>query len=248
MSAVDAMNVIWLFVIGTAIGNYATSVVYRFPKGVKLFEKNPFCSNCGTPLAVRDLFPVFSWVFLGGKARCCGAKIPAIYPAVEISYAAILILNYFLFGNTTSSILLSGIGFIVLLCAILHIRDNIIDKNLLLLIFIMGSWLQIIIAGDYFPIITGALIGLIAILITLRHYELVEKSKKTIYDMPPELLLITVISASLGFSITAIIIAIILVLLIFKPDAHLHMKNFMLTLIYSCFYAHLTYALFLIDF
>ena len=39
--------------------------------------------QCGQPVAPRDNIPIFGWILLRGKARCCGAKLSWRYPATE---------------------------------------------------------------------------------------------------------------------------------------------------------------------
>ena len=50
--------------------------------------------HCGHPLSSLDLVPVFSFVFLGGKCRYCGARISWQYPLVEVIAAALSALVY----------------------------------------------------------------------------------------------------------------------------------------------------------
>lgn len=96
----DIIAIILLLIAGLSIGNYACSVVYRLPRGQTPFEKHPFCGSCGTMLQPVDLFPVLSFLATRGRCRYCGAGIPAIYTAIEIVCAAVLIGYYFMFGLT----------------------------------------------------------------------------------------------------------------------------------------------------
>ena len=51
-----------------------------------------FCPNCKHKLALQDLIPVFSFLFLKGKCRYCGQKISLQYPLVELSTAILFLL------------------------------------------------------------------------------------------------------------------------------------------------------------
>lgn len=42
------------------------------------------CGQCQTPLASKQLIPLFSWLLAKGKASCCGAPISIRYPLTEI--------------------------------------------------------------------------------------------------------------------------------------------------------------------
>jgi leader peptidase (prepilin peptidase)/N-methyltransferase len=42
------------------------------------------CPGCGKPIAGYDNIPVFSYLLLRGRARCCGARMSPRYPLVEL--------------------------------------------------------------------------------------------------------------------------------------------------------------------
>nr|WP_259283552.1 A24 family peptidase [Escherichia coli] len=50
------------------------------------------CPCCFHPLSIRDNIPLFSYLFLKGKSRCCGERIPVYYPLVEITNSVLFIL------------------------------------------------------------------------------------------------------------------------------------------------------------
>lgn len=79
----------WSWVLGLAIGasfgSFLNVVIYRLPRRISLAKPaHSFCPNCKTDLGVADLIPLLSWLFLGGKCRHCGAKIPPRYFLVEL--------------------------------------------------------------------------------------------------------------------------------------------------------------------
>jgi leader peptidase (prepilin peptidase)/N-methyltransferase len=75
---------------GATIGSFLNVVIYRMPRGLSLSNpKNSFCPNCKHQLGIPDLFPLLSWLFLRGKCRHCGVKVPARYFFVELLTGAI---------------------------------------------------------------------------------------------------------------------------------------------------------------
>ena len=82
-----------VFLFGTLIGSFLNVLIYRIPKGENFVTENSHCMTCNHRLYAKDLVPLFSWLFLGGKCRYCKAKISAQYPIVEaingIMYALI---------------------------------------------------------------------------------------------------------------------------------------------------------------
>ena len=73
-----------IFICGTLFGSFYTLAVYRIPKGIDIVKKHSYCPNCNHKLGILDLFPVLSYIFLGGRCRYCKQKIRARYLILEI--------------------------------------------------------------------------------------------------------------------------------------------------------------------
>jgi leader peptidase (prepilin peptidase) / N-methyltransferase len=69
--------------LGLLFGSFLNVVIHRLPRGENIAYPGSRCPGCGKPIAPRDNVPVFSWLLLRGRARCCGTKISARYPLVE---------------------------------------------------------------------------------------------------------------------------------------------------------------------
>lgn len=94
--------------LGLMVGSFLNVVVYRLPVmlerrwqaearellalPVDEAPAEPFnlatprsrCGACGTPIPAQHNLPVLSWLWLRGRAACCGARISARYPLVEL--------------------------------------------------------------------------------------------------------------------------------------------------------------------
>jgi len=69
--------------LGLAFGSFLNVVIYRLPRGQNIAYPPSRCPHCEKPIRAFDNLPVFGWLFLLGKARCCGAPISPRYPLVE---------------------------------------------------------------------------------------------------------------------------------------------------------------------
>jgi leader peptidase (prepilin peptidase) / N-methyltransferase len=69
--------------LGLALGSFLNVVIYRLPRGESVAYPASRCPACGAPIRAYDNIPVFSWLLLRGKARCCRVKISPRYPTVE---------------------------------------------------------------------------------------------------------------------------------------------------------------------
>ncbi len=70
------------------------------PKGESIVTPPSHCDRCNRRLTAIDLVPVFSYVFLGGKCRTCGAKIGFFYPLMELLTGILFAFAYIQFGFT----------------------------------------------------------------------------------------------------------------------------------------------------
>ncbi|MCB1538670.1 MAG: prepilin peptidase [Alphaproteobacteria bacterium] len=80
------------FCLGLCLGSFATALVYRLPRGLNWTTERSRCPSCGHALGVPDLVPVFSWLFLRGRCRHCGTRIPARYPLIELGFGVFVAL------------------------------------------------------------------------------------------------------------------------------------------------------------
>lgn len=75
------------FVGGLLFGSFLTVVAHRVPRGESVVGGRSHCPNCGAQIAAYDNVPVFSWLLLRGRSRCCGERISARYPLTELTLA-----------------------------------------------------------------------------------------------------------------------------------------------------------------
>ncbi len=71
------------FLLGTIIGSFLNVLIYRIPRNESILNPPSHCPVCRHRLKWYDMIPVFSYIFLRGKCRYCGAKISFRYPLIE---------------------------------------------------------------------------------------------------------------------------------------------------------------------
>jgi leader peptidase (prepilin peptidase)/N-methyltransferase len=84
------------FVFGACIGSFLNVVIYRVPKDESVVSPGSHC-GCGQPIRWYDNIPLFSWVLLRGRARCCGRPFSIRYPFVELLTAALFLVCWLRF-------------------------------------------------------------------------------------------------------------------------------------------------------
>lgn len=128
MAAVYAI----IFVFGLVIGSFINVLIYRIPQGISIVSPPSACRSCGSRLTLRDLIPVLSYLFLRGKCRHCGDRIPARYPLVELITAAIFIALYYKFGLSVPFFAFAYLLTILIAILFIDIDHRIIPNGLVL--------------------------------------------------------------------------------------------------------------------
>jgi len=87
-----------IFILGAIIGSFLNVCIYRLPKGRSVIVPGSHCPNCSAKIHWYDNIPILSYIFLGGKARCCKARISLRYFIVEVLTAAAFLTLFIFFG------------------------------------------------------------------------------------------------------------------------------------------------------
>lgn len=77
---------------GLLIGSLINVCIDRIPAGQSIVSPPSHCTCCDQRLRGKDLIPLFSFIFLKGCCRYCGARIPFRIPIVELVTALLFAL------------------------------------------------------------------------------------------------------------------------------------------------------------
>ncbi|MFW6123662.1 MAG: prepilin peptidase [Acidobacteriota bacterium] len=91
-------KIILIVLIGLAWGSFLNVLIFRIPRKMSLLSPPSSCPECGHRIKFYHNIPVVSYIWLKGKCRYCGAKIPLSYFLVEAVTPLIFILLYFKFS------------------------------------------------------------------------------------------------------------------------------------------------------
>lgn len=152
-----------LFLFGIVIGSFLNVCIYRIPKHEDIVKTRSHCMSCGHTLKWYDMFPLFSYLFLRGRCRYCGAKLSVQYPLIEalngILYVGVVLLH----GVNIDSLLLCLLASAFLVLSVIDFRTYEIPFGVNLFILALGA---VRAALDYHNI-ADYLIGLFAASIVL---------------------------------------------------------------------------------
>ena len=73
---IAVFTIVLAFIFGTVLASFITCTAGRVLAGEDWTRGFSHCDTCGHQLGTADLFPVISYIALGGKCRYCGSKVP----------------------------------------------------------------------------------------------------------------------------------------------------------------------------
>ena len=79
MDIIEIIILVAIAISGTVFGSFFTLAVHRIPRKEDITHERSYCPNCNHKLGFFDLFPVLSYIFLGGKCKYCSNKIRPRY-------------------------------------------------------------------------------------------------------------------------------------------------------------------------
>ncbi len=127
-----------VFFYGICIGSFLNVVIFRLPKNESLIKRSSHCMTCGAKIRIRDLVPIFSWLFLKGRCHSCGEKISPRYPIVEALNGIVYVVTFTVLDFNAQSIIYCFF-FSLLICIGFMDWDTMeMDIRLLLLILVLA--------------------------------------------------------------------------------------------------------------
>jgi leader peptidase (prepilin peptidase)/N-methyltransferase len=102
---------------GLVVGSFVTVVAHRVPLGESVVGGRSRCPSCGAQIAAYDNVPVFSWLLLRGRARCCGAPISPRYPLTELGLGVLYAATVIVLWDDPAEVAL-GLVFVTMLMAV----------------------------------------------------------------------------------------------------------------------------------
>lgn len=88
---------------GTCIGSFLNACIYRIPNGLSTVHPRSFCPMCHMKIAWYDNIPVFTWLALRGRCRCCRTFISPRYLLVECLVGLLFLLVWLKYDMVAGS-------------------------------------------------------------------------------------------------------------------------------------------------
>ena len=141
--------IISLYIIFSALlGSFLASFIYRYVnknieadsyvESINIYTEPSFCPACKTKIDWYHLIPVLSYLFLRGKAKCCGATISSRYFLIEILVISLFLLVFITNASWDLILFKSFISLTLIFIALIDYQYKIIPLSSLLILFILA--------------------------------------------------------------------------------------------------------------
>ena len=145
-------GVIFAFLFGITIGSFLNVVIYRVPNGININFPPSHCPKCKHRLGPLDLFPLFSYLFLGRKCRYCGDPISPRYFTIELITGLLFVGIFLKFGYSLPCIIFALFAACLICVFMIDFDTYTIPVSLIIFGVALGlckDIINIILAGQY---------------------------------------------------------------------------------------------------
>lgn len=129
----DTFLTVYIFIVmgifGAVFGSFINCMAWRIAHGESVLKGRSHCAVCGHPLAVLDLVPVFSFLFLKGRCRYCKEKISPRYVAAELMMAAAFVLITWRFDLSLQTLWICGLACILMALSLVDLETYTIPDR-----------------------------------------------------------------------------------------------------------------------
>jgi leader peptidase (prepilin peptidase)/N-methyltransferase len=157
----DPVLLTLVFILGIIIGSFLNVLIYRLPRKLSLIRPSSECPQCGSKIRFYDNIPIFSFLFLRGKCRACGGRIPFRYPLVETLAGLLSVAALHRFGITLTGFEALFLSFIFISVFFIDLEFTIIPDIFTLPGMIIGFGLSFFPGGfiNWNQCLIGLLVG-----------------------------------------------------------------------------------------
>ena len=110
------MFYIIVFIFGSIWGSFSNVCIRRIPNNTSVIKGRSHCPSCNKLIKWYDNIPLLSFLILKAKCRDCSTTIDVKYFIIELISALNFVLIFYLFGFSSTTILLFilSIGFLII--------------------------------------------------------------------------------------------------------------------------------------
>ena len=139
MGAEEALLIALAVVLGLMFGSFASAAAYRIPRNESFVTGRSKCPNCGSTITAIENIPVFSYMFLRGRCRHCGAKISIRYPLIELGTGLLFGLAAWKFGAEAETAIYCAFFWVLVVLTIIDIEHHLLPTRVIYPALLVGA-------------------------------------------------------------------------------------------------------------
>ena len=120
------------FAPGLALGSFLNVVAARVPLRRSIVRPPSACMSCAEQINWYDNLPLLSYVLLRGRCRHCQARIPLLYPGVELATALLVAGCVLAFGLTAEAAIAAFFCAVLVAVSAIDLEHRIIPNRIVL--------------------------------------------------------------------------------------------------------------------
>ena len=121
-----------VFAPALALGSFLNVVAARVPLRRSIVRPPSACMSCGEQISWYDNLPLLSYVLLRGRCRHCEARIPLLYPGVELATALLVAGCVLAFGLTAEAAIAAFFCAVLVAVSAIDLEHRIIPNRIVL--------------------------------------------------------------------------------------------------------------------
>ena len=121
-----AIEIVLFSLLGLTVGSFLNVCSDRLPLGKSIISPPSHCDACQQRLTARDLVPLFSYLWLRGRCRYCGARIPHRFPTVELATALLFALLTWHYGLSPQLVMALIYGCLFLVIFVIDLEHGLV--------------------------------------------------------------------------------------------------------------------------
>jgi leader peptidase (prepilin peptidase) / N-methyltransferase len=117
---------------GLALGSFLNVVAARVPLRRSIVRPPSACMSCAQEISWYDNVPLLSYILLRGRCRHCQARIPLVYPAVELVTGVLIAGCVLAFGLTVEAAVPALFCAVLVAVSAIDLEHRIIPNRIVL--------------------------------------------------------------------------------------------------------------------
>jgi len=157
--------------LGLAVGSFLNVCIDRLPSGMSIISPPSYCPSCQHRLAIKDLIPIFSYLWLKGKCRYCQTPIPQRLLWVELGTGALFVFLYWHYGLSGQLAIATFYFCLLLSLMVIDLEQGIIPNKIVYLGMAASLIISAVTGLGVVRALLGGGIGLVLLLIPALVYK-----------------------------------------------------------------------------